>query len=79
MIARPRDVRRILSRDGFQVSETAIVEFAAAMQQYALDLANRTVRVLVERNERRAIQRLEPLRRITDDHVIEALGGGRNA
>jgi len=79
MIARPRDVRRLLSRYGFQVSETAIVQLSALVQQYAADLAERTVRAILERNERRAIQHLEPLRRITDDHVIEALRGGRNA
>ncbi len=76
MIVRPADVRRLLRlrlADG-QVAESAVVAFSAALEELAAMFAEESARSLQSQNELRAMQRLEPVRRLTDAHVHEALG-----
>ena len=71
MIVRPADVRRLLRlrlADG-QVAESAVVAFSAALEELAAMFAEESARSLQSQNELRAMQRLEPVRRLTDAHV----------
>lgn len=75
MIARPAKIRELLRRSGAsgQVSEEAVVAFVAALEDVAAAIAEGAVRGLAIANEARAVQRLEPLRRLTDEHVREGI------
>ena len=75
MIARPSEIRRLLRAKGFegQIGVDAIVALVVALEDVAAALAEGSVRVLGERNGARAVQGLEPLRRLADEHVREAV------
>ena len=74
MIVRPDEVRRLLrTHVGGQVSESAIIALSGALEMEAERLAEESSRILRARNDARSVQRLEPLRRLTDEHVREAL------
>ena len=60
-------------RTGGQVSESAIIALSGALEMEAERLAEESGRILRARNDARSVQRLEPLRRLTDEHVREAL------
>jgi len=74
MIVRPGEIRRLLRAKGApQVSEDAVVAMAAGLERLADSFADESLRVLQERNASRDVQRLEVLRRLTAEHVEEAL------
>ncbi|HYS73776.1 MAG TPA: hypothetical protein VEO96_07335 [Thermoplasmata archaeon] len=74
MIVRPDEVRRLLrARAEGQVSESAVIALSGALETEAELLAEESARVLRTKNDGRSVQRLEPLRRLTDEHVREAL------
>ena len=74
MIVRPRAIRALLRAKGaVQVSEDAVVAMTAGLERLADSFAGESLRVLEERNASRDVQRLEVLRRLTGEHVEEAL------
>ena len=74
MIVRSAAVRALLRAHGApQVSEDAVVTLAATVEEFAERLAQESVRVLHSHNEARILQRLEPLSRVSGEHVKRAL------
>lgn len=74
MIVRPAALRGLLrSKGAGQVSESAVIAFAAAAEALCDQLADRVATIFRERNEARAAQCLPSLHRLTDDFVDEAL------
>ena len=57
------------------ISEVAVFRLGQAMDAYGLALADAALECLGEDNEERRRLRMKDLRRLTDDHVAEALDG----
>ena len=74
-IVRPLGVREFLREHGVrQVSEDAVVDLSAALEGLAERFLSESLSVFHGHNQARILQRLEPLHRLTGEHVRKALG-----
>ncbi len=69
------EAKRKLGLDDTQISVAAIYRLARAMDAYGHDLAAAALEAFREDNEGRRRLRMKDIRRLTDDHMAEALEG----
>ncbi len=69
------EAKKRLGADRVQVSAPAAFRLAQALDAYGLSLAAAAFEALGEDNEERGRLRLADLKRLTDEHVEEALDG----
>ena len=69
------EAKKRLDAKHVQVSETAAFRLAQALDAWGLAVATAALEALGEDNEDRRRLRLRDLKRLTDEHVEEALNG----
>ncbi len=70
------EAKRKLGLDDTQISGASIYRLSQVMDAYGASLATSALEVLKLENADRRLLRLDPLRRLSDRHIEEALDGG---